>query len=374
MLSLITNGVHEQKTLDYKRELPNDSSKKEFLKDVSSFANTIGGCLIYGMREENGVPVEVNGLEGINPEKEILRLEQIIHTGIAPRLTVFTRPIQLNNGNHVLVMRIPQSYAAPHMVTLDGSSSFWARRSTGKYQLDVYELRQAFLLSDSVAQRIRDFRMERIARLEGGESPVPLENHKTKLIVHILPLSAFSTVQTLDIETIGKRYSEFFKNCHNARFNIDGFVCYLEHFDGVARQYFQIYRNGCIEFIRVLLEGKSEPNVWQSYNAEQDIVQSSYLALLAQKQFGVEPPVFIVVSIAGVKGLPFAGYNYKQGAFDRDVILLPEIMLESYPEFDDLIYQVKPILDAMWNAGGFARSDSFDKKGRLAQNAPFARP
>ena len=39
--SLIENSVLEQKTLDYKKMLPgnSDSEKKEFLADVSSFAN-----------------------------------------------------------------------------------------------------------------------------------------------------------------------------------------------------------------------------------------------------------------------------------------------------------------------------------------------
>ena len=33
-----------------------DQEKEEFLADVSSFANTMGGDLIYGIEEENGIP------------------------------------------------------------------------------------------------------------------------------------------------------------------------------------------------------------------------------------------------------------------------------------------------------------------------------
>ena len=43
--SLIDNSVIERKTLDYKAALPgnSESDKKEFLADISSFANSIGG-------------------------------------------------------------------------------------------------------------------------------------------------------------------------------------------------------------------------------------------------------------------------------------------------------------------------------------------
>jgi schlafen family protein len=46
------NGVPESRTLEYKRELPGgtDSDRKEFLADVSSFANAVGGDLVYGVK------------------------------------------------------------------------------------------------------------------------------------------------------------------------------------------------------------------------------------------------------------------------------------------------------------------------------------
>jgi predicted HTH transcriptional regulator len=48
--SLVDDEVREVKTVEYKRSLPgnSDSEKKEFLADVSSFANAAGGHLICG--------------------------------------------------------------------------------------------------------------------------------------------------------------------------------------------------------------------------------------------------------------------------------------------------------------------------------------
>jgi predicted HTH transcriptional regulator len=51
--ALISDAVPEGRTIEYKRALPgnSDGEKKEFLADISSFANTSGGDLIYGMDE-----------------------------------------------------------------------------------------------------------------------------------------------------------------------------------------------------------------------------------------------------------------------------------------------------------------------------------
>ena len=51
ILSLRDNQVPEGKAIEYKRDLPGtgNEDRKEFLKDVSSFANTSGGDLLYGV-------------------------------------------------------------------------------------------------------------------------------------------------------------------------------------------------------------------------------------------------------------------------------------------------------------------------------------
>ncbi|HRW83763.1 MAG TPA: ATP-binding protein, partial [Methanothrix sp.] len=139
---LMEDEVPESKVIDYKRRLPgpSDLEKREFLRDVSSFANASGGHLIYGVAEENGVPVKIPGLAGIDPDKEILRLDSMVQTGIAPRIPgISMRAVPLENERFVIVVRIPKSWASPHMIT-KGSSRFYSRNSAGKYPLDVFEI------------------------------------------------------------------------------------------------------------------------------------------------------------------------------------------------------------------------------------------
>ena len=91
---LIENQVLEKKGLDYKLSLPSnsDADKKEFLADVSSFANSSGGDIIYGMAQDNttGLPMELVGIDSVNLDQETLRLESIIREGIEPRIPSVT--------------------------------------------------------------------------------------------------------------------------------------------------------------------------------------------------------------------------------------------------------------------------------------------
>lgn len=82
--SLVQSSVPEGRTIEYKHELPgnSDGSKREFLADVSSFANSQGGDLIYGIKEVGGVAVEIPGLTDLDIDNEILRLESMIRDGI----------------------------------------------------------------------------------------------------------------------------------------------------------------------------------------------------------------------------------------------------------------------------------------------------
>ena len=78
---LVSGKEAERKTLDYKRDRVGDkpSEHKEFLYDVSSFANTSGGYLFIGIDENEGVPTDLCGLPTtIDPDSEISRLVSIL--------------------------------------------------------------------------------------------------------------------------------------------------------------------------------------------------------------------------------------------------------------------------------------------------------
>ena len=89
IFQLKSNGIPEGKTIEYKLSIPGrkDQDKKEFLADISSFANTMGGDMIYGIQEENGIPKQILGINVADVDSEILRLESLIRDGIEPRIS-----------------------------------------------------------------------------------------------------------------------------------------------------------------------------------------------------------------------------------------------------------------------------------------------
>ncbi len=148
---LIDEERIEKKVLEYKSETPrnSDSEKKEFLADVSSFANTIGGDIIYGVIENRntGKPEKLEGIEIENVDHEILRLDHIMRDGIEPNIpssALNIKEIQLKNSKYILIIRIIRSWLNPHRVSFKAWDRFYTRSTNGKYRYDVQELRAAF--------------------------------------------------------------------------------------------------------------------------------------------------------------------------------------------------------------------------------------
>lgn len=88
LVEQVSSGVPEGVLVDYKKEMygRSDADAKEFLKDVSSFANTSGGHLIVGVDETAGIPTGITALSG-DPDHDLQRLENLARDGIEPRIS-----------------------------------------------------------------------------------------------------------------------------------------------------------------------------------------------------------------------------------------------------------------------------------------------
>src|SRR4051812_24321584 len=99
---LVTDCVHEGKTIEYKQEFyalnaPEPGRTKqheEILKDISSFANTLGGDLIIGIRAEKGIPKEVCGFPEPDPDRLKLRISQLAENWLEPRISMTIQHVQ----------------------------------------------------------------------------------------------------------------------------------------------------------------------------------------------------------------------------------------------------------------------------------------
>lgn len=374
--ALVDNEVAEGKSIEYKLELPknSDGDKKEFLADLSSLANATGGHLIYGIKEKGGVAKEVTGLEiSKSIDEEKLRLEDIIRNGIAPRISgIKICPIKLHDSKFVIIIEVPKSWAMPHMVIFKGHSRFYSRTSAGKYPLDVSELRAAFVLSESIAEKMRNFRIERLSKVVSGETPVRLKEEIPKTILHIVPFTAFDSSKSIDISSfenkkdVVERLRPLDANSWDNRYNIDGFLTFnLNYTDNISTAYVQFFRNGSLEAVEAsMLEPFEGRKIIPHAIFEYTLVRylTDYLQVL--QIVGIEPPFIIMLSLFGVEGyrIPYPAELRIARTIDRDTLVLPEVILQDY-KFDASEI-MRPIFNALWNSAGLPRSMNYDAEGK----------
>jgi hypothetical protein len=369
--ALVTNKVAEGKTFEYKLTAPGgtDDQKREFLADVSSFGNASGGDLLLGVAADDGVPTSIPGLKDFNEDAEKLRLEGIIRDGIQPRLPgVQLKAIPGFGDGPVLLLRVPRSFAAPHMVVFRNYSRFYARNSGGKYQMDVGELRAAFAASETLSEKIQQFRADRVAKIIAGEGPVRMPSDP-KMILHLLPLTSFSGPPSTNVlRPVDARllFPIGASSGWNDRYNLDGFLTHngSPASKGEAYSYCQYFRFGGIEAVSAFITYEKGGGKFLRRDYENKLIAClpSYLEFL--KKNDVLPPILVTLSMTGVRGAriePTHPWGIELPDIDRDCLLLPDVLLESYDA--DPAQVMRPIFDAVWNAAGVERSFNYDEKG-----------
>jgi hypothetical protein len=142
---LISNEIEESIHLDYKEANAldkTDGKKKEISKDVSAFANSDGGIIVYGLKELNHKAHSVTYIDGDIITKEWL--EQTINSSIQRRISELKIYPVRNNGNikeTVYVVKIPKSYDTPHMCK---DKRFYKRFNFESVAMEEYEIRQLY--------------------------------------------------------------------------------------------------------------------------------------------------------------------------------------------------------------------------------------
>lgn len=367
---LIEDQIPEGKSIDYKQTLPGkeDRERKEFLHDVSSFANASGGYLVYGVKEEKGVPIDLCGVRDINPDQEKARLEEMIRSGIRPRIFgIQLRAVPIQESLWVILIKIPKSWNPPHQVTFQTDMRFSARGQMGKYLMDVDELRSTLEVSDSIGEKARNFRLARIAKVIAGETPSEA-TEGAFVVLHFLPMAAFT----------GRINLSFPKNNGHwpfepPPFNSGGAGFTPKYcFDGYVfasgypknETYRLFFRSGAMEYTD-FHQTRSDPNDRYAMKLhagylEQDVRKGLEHALYVAKTLEIDMPAFVSLSLIGFKGWRlFRGDRFFDSfpPFDRDTLLTSENLIDGFEGDLDTIH--KALVDPIWHAAGCEQSPNF---------------
>ena len=146
LIQMITSQIEENLHLDYKGAgslAATEGKKKEISKDISAFANSDGGFVIYGILEygdaaRRHLPERLDPIDRIAISKEWL--EQVINSNIQPKINGLTiHPIPLNSAaNHVsYVVNIPKSNTA-HQAS---DKKYYKRFNFESVAMEDYEIK-----------------------------------------------------------------------------------------------------------------------------------------------------------------------------------------------------------------------------------------
>ena len=123
-------GTKESQKLEFKQLLePGDVSNKELLRDIVAMANSGGGYIIIGAKEEAGECIELCSVE--NAEALCQRINHIVIDGIDERITgIFIFPSKSSNNETLVLIYLPDSDLKPHMIKKDNKTEHtgFARR------------------------------------------------------------------------------------------------------------------------------------------------------------------------------------------------------------------------------------------------------
>lgn len=271
------------------------------------------------------------------------------------------------------MVRISTSWTAPHRVIFQGNDKFFGRTSAGKYELNVDELRIAFSLSETIKERIRLFRVDRILKIEADETPTSIEC-KQRVVIHIIPIISFHSSKEFNIktfDTLPPTLKRVYTNISDisgseSRYNFEGILLYPNPHTSLKTFYVQLYRNGIIEAVETNLtydDDKSKKLILVSYeNYIKDFVKYHLDKL---RSIDVLPPYIICLSLLGFKGFRIKlRVEYSQDSNETiatDTLMIPECIVQDTS--DSIEKVLRQTFDIVWNSCGKDRSYNYDENG-----------
>jgi len=365
--------VQERDTIEYKRDMygNSDAEKRELLKDITSMANHRGGYLLIGIDEnDEGIPTNVVGIE---PGNHVERITSCCLDNIEKRIIgLEVKDIPLDDGKVVIVISIPESVNAPHMVAHTGLNQFWKRHGRQKDKMTIDEIGEAFDRRLSNLNRLDRFLFTRRAEI--------LENigEQTFMIISVSPAYLRDEVV---LNTRDENLRNLIQNPQRFQNVVMGISCgrpyptvnglradnrtpYYSD-DIPVEMYIEVFTNGYTEFGRLIRRNTQRGIVIRSLVEPPLIVDFMGFIQGVYEQYLPFTPLVISFSVLNAKGIWLAASDYieeeSKVKWQRQHLELGKFYVDNISEERKLL--TKGICDRLWQAFHRKRCNLFDDAG-----------
>jgi len=377
---LVTNQINETRNLEFKLEL-NHKERKEFLADITAFANTDGGIIFYGIEEDKDEKNKNTGRAGVlkgikletNQEILIRSLEQIIRDGTDPMLTEIQCRIFNIGETDILAIGIKKSFGKIHMVTYDGMNKFFKRSNTGKFQMDYNEIRSSFTDFSKLKHNILEFRDNRIKQIKNPQLiSLTGQIFKGNTFLHCIPMESFkqNVIDFTKIKIISEEIlTTGLKTSWGiiSMYNYEGYLVKNNPEYG-NDSYNQFFRDGSIEYCSNFIHqtpNRKEINLLDLDSMENWIVNCLFNSFEYYRKYNITSPFFILISVCETSTVHlYRDVNYKTSSMslERNEYKLPEIILDSMHNKLEIYNLVQPVLDILYQSVNIKNNPFYSKK------------
>jgi hypothetical protein len=185
LVKLIENNISEGWYIEYKSDFPKKSSKFDSIKiakSISSFANTKGGWIFYGVESnDKNIATNLIGIDIYEVKNIDDQISQIISSNIAPKPIFHFKKVQLKNERHVFVIKIDEGTTPPYITS---QGVIYQRENN-----ESNPIKDRYII-EKLTEKTNDYyeSIERFCKLEYTETKGQSESNQSYLELYIFPI------------------------------------------------------------------------------------------------------------------------------------------------------------------------------------------
>ena len=192
-----------------------EQEKEHFRDDVCAFANSYGGYIVIGIKDNGNVATEIVGVELPGTSESYMNSIKDCLAKIQPKIPNYQiKQIKLKTGRYVFIIYIPHDSFSPYLhFTESHNCRLMKRIGPSNAELQYPEIKNMFMQQPLMEKELRNFCKERI-RFYSDES-VPNTNGRYVLL-HIIPETFLDSSYNKQMYLIQKKGARRFSEIFNA--------------------------------------------------------------------------------------------------------------------------------------------------------------